>query len=444
MTHIKNFLLPRMGDVDSARIVNWNVQPGATFTTGDILLEIETDKSIIEVQAEEDGTLVEQLVPVGESVDADAAVARIEVEGEAPADEDADASTPAAQAPAATAAASAPAAAPAAATSRSGQRQFATPAARRVAEEHGLNLAAIAGTGPEGRVTVADVTASLRDGGKTAGGKAASGTVSRAGMEEHQIATRHGNVYACRWSAAAGSASPTVVLIHGLFGDIDTWASTITTATRAGLNVVAVDLPCHGRSDASVTQFSALVEAVSDALGKLCTGPVVLVGHSLGAAVAARIARQKTLTVSALTLFSPAGLGTEINQSFVDGMLHAHSDEALEREAAKLTAARTTLSAVYLQKLRERLEAKAEPLGALCRDISAHGVQQINILPDLEALACPITIVHGRSDAIIPWQHALNAPPRVALHLVPQAGHMPQAEAMVLAGEIIERVTGLS
>ncbi len=443
MTHIKNFLLPRMGDVDSARVVNWNVQPGATFATGDILLEIETDKSIIEVQAEEDGTLVEQLVPVGESVDADAAVARIEVEGEAPADEDADASAPAAEAPAATAAASTPAAAPATATSRPGQRQFATPAARRVAEEHGLNLAAIAGTGPEGRVTVADVTASLRDGGKTVGGKAASGTVSRAGMEEHQIATRHGNVYACRWSAAAGSASPTVVLIHGLFGDIDTWASTITTATRAGLNVVAVDLPCHGRSEASVTQFSALVEAVSDALGKLCTGPVVLIGHSLGAAVAVRIARQKTLTVSALTLFSPAGLGTEINQSFVDGMLHAHSDEALEREAAKLTAARTTLSAVYLQKLRERLEAKAEPLGALCRDISAHGVQQINILPDLEALACPITIVHGRSDAIIPWQHALNAPPRVALHLVPQAGHMPQAEAMVLAGEIIERVTGL-
>lgn len=429
--YTKDFLLPRLGDIDSVRVVNWNVSPGAAFATGDILLEIETDKSIVEVVAEEDGKLVEQLVPAGESMDATAAVARIEVAGEAPAEE---AQAAPAAGPRATAAA--PSATPAARSSSvplpAGARVFATPAARRVAQERGIDLAALAGSGPGGRITVADAMSA-------APGTAANAAGARATQEELQVATPHGTLYAVRWSAARGNAT-TVVLIHGLFGDTDTWASTVTTLTRAGLNVLALDLPCHGRSEASVTSFAMLVDTVAAALDKLCRGPVLLAGHSLGSAVAARIARQGKLQVRGLTLFSPAGLGTEINQSFINGMLHAHSDEALEREASKLTAARVNLSAAYLGKLRERIQAKAEPLGALCRDIGVQGVQQFNIQADLEALRYPIAIVHGRSDAIIPWQHALNAPARAALHLVPQAGHMPQAEAMVLAGEVIERM----
>ncbi|HVL09498.1 MAG TPA: alpha/beta fold hydrolase [Burkholderiaceae bacterium] len=433
--YIKDFLLPRLGDIDSVRVVNWNVAPGATFATGDILLEIETDKSIVEVVAEEDGTLVEQLVPTGESMDATAPVARIEVAGEAPADEalaaPAAAPVAATRAPAKAAASSASSAA---APLPAGARVFATPAARRVAQERGIDLAALTGSGPGGRITVADAMSAAP--GTTAGAGAAG---ARAAQEELQAATPHGTVYAVRWSAARGNAA-TVVLIHGLFGDTDTWASTVTTLTRAGLNVLALDLPCHGRSAAAVTSFTMLVDTVAAALDKLCRGPVLLAGHSLGSAVAARIARQGKLQVRGLVLFSPAGLGTEINQSFIDGMLHAHSNEALEREASKLTATRVNLSAAYLGKLRERIQAQAEPLGALCRDIGVQGVQQFSIQADLEALRCPIAIVHGRSDAIIPWQHALNAPARAALHLVPQAGHMPQAEAMVLAGEVIERM----
>jgi pyruvate dehydrogenase E2 component (dihydrolipoamide acetyltransferase) len=254
-----------------------------------------------------------------------------------------------------------------------------------------------------------------------------------------KVATGHGELYACRWKPAAAIDAPTMVLIHGLFGDTDTWAGTIASATRAGLSVLAIDLPCHGRSAAAVTRFADIVDAVAQAIAKLCEGPVALVGHSLGAAVAVKLARQPNLQVGSLTLFAPVGLGTEINQSFLDGMNYARSQEALEREMGKLTAARTLPSAAYLQKLRQRLAARAEQLAALCSEVSCHGVQQIHVRPDLDALKCPVAIVHGRSDAIIPWQHALNAPPRAALHLVPDAGHMPQAEALVLASEIIER-----
>lgn len=452
MTYEKFFLVPPMGEaLDAARIVNWNVQPGQTFAAGDILLEIETDKSIIEVPADEGGKLIAQLIAKGESLDMETPVGKIEVEGDAPL---ASASLDAARsvAPAARSAeiAAVPATEPPDITrTRSqetdrvlmGRRRFVTPAARQLARVRGIGLGAIPGTGPHERVTKTDVLAALQRGVPTRvdAHRHDGAGASPAGVEELDIATTHGTLHARRWRSATATPVPTVVLLHGVFGDIDTWAGTIASAARAGLNVAAVDLPCHGRSSASATRFADVVDAVAQAVGTLCDGAIALVGHSLGAAVAVKIATRLGPCISSLTLFAPAGLGTEIDQSFLDGMLYARSNDVLAREISKLTAARVVPSATFLTELRQQLAARSEALAELCREVSWHGVQQIDVLPDLEALSCPVTIVHGRADAIIPWQHALNAPPRVALHLVPQAGHMPQAEAMALACDIVER-----
>jgi len=167
------------------------------------------------------------------------------------------------------------------------------------------------------------------------------------------------------------------------------------------------------------------------------------VGHSLGAAVAARAASAHNLGLRALVLISPIGLGTEIEQGFLDGMTHAASLEALKREMRKLTVRALPSGSDYLSSLRQRLSTRSESLIALCRGVSRNGVQQVDITPDLAQVPTPVAIIQGRQDAILPWTHALNAPPRVALHLVPQAGHMPQWEASELTLEVIIRAAGL-
>lgn len=435
MSYVKSFLLPRIGEsLDSARVVSWVVEPGQLFSEGDIILEIETDKSIVEIPATEAGKLVDQLVARGGLLDADKPVARIEVEGEAPSDAAADsqalknpipqaveiAATPVQPTP--------PILAPQVAPSP-GQSFFSTPAARFEAQRSSVDISALIGSGPDGRVTLNDVINATKQ------MLAAPGD-----LEPRRIDTTYGAVQAFfRKGSSLNNAKPTLIFLHGLFGSTDGWASVIASVARAGFDVVAIDLPCHGQSPACVANFSELVDAAEQAVNALCSTPMALIGHSMGAAVATRLARRLGPRLASLTIFAPAGLGTEINQSFIDGMLHARTDDAFSREISKLTSAGALPSAAFIRALRQQLEARHEALTTLCQDLSCQGVQQINIIPDLAALSCPTAIIHGRDDAIIPWQHALNAPARVALHLAPQTGHMPYAEALTLACEVIEK-----
>lgn len=444
MTYIKPFTIPPMGEsFDEAKIVNWNVKVGQNFADGDILLEIETDKSIVEIQATQSGRLVEHLIAEGETLQADTPVARIEVEGEGDtqATEDAvrDHAAPQPAALTGRPATASREATDAAERASAGSRLFATPIARRLADSHGIDLGQVQGTGPGHRITKIDVMESLPAAalnGVTQGGVSKS---AQASGEPCRVATTHGELYVRRWTCVQDQSAPTFVLLHGIFGDIDTWAGTLASLGRNDRNVIAIDLPCHGRSTANVTCFDEMVDAVSQAVAKLCHARIAWIGHSLGAAVAVKAARRMTSQTASVTLFAPAGLGTEIDQSFLDGMRHARTKDALTREIGKLTATRAMLSASYIEELAGRLAERATPLAAICNDVSSHGVQQISIRSDIESLSCPVTIVHGRSDDIIPWRHALNAPPNAALHLVPNVGHMPQAEALVLSNAIIDR-----
>ncbi len=84
MTRMLDMVVPPTGEaLDAARLVAWIVTPGQAFKAGDVLVEIETDKSIIEVPAHNDGVMVEHLVAVDGIVNADTVIARIQMEGEA-------------------------------------------------------------------------------------------------------------------------------------------------------------------------------------------------------------------------------------------------------------------------------------------------------------------------------------------------------------------------
>jgi len=454
VTHILDIPVPPTGEaLDAARLVAWHVAPGQTFKAGDLLLEIETDKSVIEIPAQQDGVMIAHLVDVDGVVNADTLVARVQVAGAPRSNaavssvqvlsvEETTTTQAAITASVPTPTCETPLSSPAPHPDLShrpvsASRPLSTPAARRLAADKRVDLQTLVGSGPNGRITVADVERAQPD--VSYGTQPHQDQVAASTQQEDWVSTRHGDVCVMHYNATArgAGADPTVVLIHGLFGDRDVWASLAHGLARGDARVLALDLPCHGATRSQVATFEGIVDAVVDVLASQCTGPVVLVGHSFGAAVAARAARRPGMSVRALFLIAPLGLGTEINHGFLHGMCHAKSHEAVARELCKLTATGMAPSVSVVETLHQRVQTRREAFNALCAQIDEDGVQQVHIAPDLMATSYRCTVIHGRRDAIIPWQHALAAPPETALHLLSDAGHMPPWEASQVVCNII-------
>lgn len=175
-------------------LAKWLLKEGDTVQSGDLLAEIETDKATMEVEAADDGVLARILVAEGtEGVPVNAPIAIFLEEGEdASVFEDATSETAAAavaalaaptptQAPATEAVAvTAPAAAPPVAVAASGGRILASPLARRMATQAGLDLASVSGSGPRGRIVKADIEAAMATGGTPAAAPVAPVTATPA------------------------------------------------------------------------------------------------------------------------------------------------------------------------------------------------------------------------------------------------------------------------
>jgi pyruvate dehydrogenase E2 component (dihydrolipoamide acetyltransferase) len=101
-----------------------------------------------------------------------------------------------------------------------------------------------------------------------------------------------------------------VILLHGFGGDLNNWLFT-QPALSERHRVIALDLPGHGGSgkDAGAGDLAALSKAVLDFLGAIDVPKAHLVGHSLGGAVALRLALDNPSHVASLSLIGPAGLG---------------------------------------------------------------------------------------------------------------------------------------
>ena len=162
-------LMPALSPtMEEGTLAKWLVKEGDEVSSGDLLAEIETDKATMEFEAVDDGVIGKILIAEGtEGVKVNTPIAVLLGDGESAGDvaaspapaapaAPAEASAPAAPA-AAPAAAAAPAPAPAAPAGADGSRIFASPLARRIAAQKGLDLAAIKGSGPRGRIVKADV-----------------------------------------------------------------------------------------------------------------------------------------------------------------------------------------------------------------------------------------------------------------------------------------------
>jgi pyruvate dehydrogenase E2 component (dihydrolipoamide acetyltransferase) len=154
------FKMPALGaDMDEGTLNEWLVKPGDTVTRGQVVAVVETTKAAVEVECWHEGVVHELVVPIGETVQVGTVLATLLEAGEAAparprpsrrrAEKPHPVATPAAAvepAPAAVGPETAP-----------HRRRWVSPAARRLAESLGIDVAAISGTGPQGAVTIHDV-----------------------------------------------------------------------------------------------------------------------------------------------------------------------------------------------------------------------------------------------------------------------------------------------
>ena len=201
-------LMPALSPtMEEGTLAKWLVKEGDTVSSGDLIAEIETDKATMEFEAVDEGVVGKILIAEGsEGVKVNTPIAVLLEDGESADDIDTSAAKPEA-APAADAAqeaaseggsdaAAAPAAAsappaPAAPAAADGSRIFASPLARRIAADKGLDLASIKGSGPRGRIIKVDVenaTAAPKAEAKTTAPSAAPAAAAPAGPSADAVA----------------------------------------------------------------------------------------------------------------------------------------------------------------------------------------------------------------------------------------------------------------
>ncbi len=172
-----NILMPALSPtMEEGTLAKWHVKEGDEVSAGDVIAEIETDKATMEVESIDEGTVGKIFIGEGTAnVKVNELIAVLLEDGEdagAISDAPAAAPAPSAQAAPSAEAAPTPAAAPAptpapaaAAPASNGARIFASPLARRIAKDAGIDIGSIAGSGPHGRIVKRDVDAAIASGG---------------------------------------------------------------------------------------------------------------------------------------------------------------------------------------------------------------------------------------------------------------------------------------
>ncbi|TBW37622.1 acetoin dehydrogenase dihydrolipoyllysine-residue acetyltransferase subunit [Siculibacillus lacustris] len=411
--------LPRLGEtMETGRVVAWLKKPGESFRRGEVIAEIETDKTTVELPAFEDGRLTEILVAEGDDAEVGAPIGRWERAGGAatavPAETPASVEVPAVVPTAPSMPAAVPAVdRPEPLAAEAAPRPRATPPARRLAREAGLGLDAIVGSGRRGRIERSDVAAAI------------GGTPLPAAPDVAFVETAVGRL---AWRGVGPvDAARRVVLVHGYAGDGSVWAGLTAGLARRGVRVIAVDLPGHGATPVAAENLDDLVAALGAFAAALGLDEAEFVGHSLGGAVVARAAAAKLIRPRSLTLIAPAGLGGEIDADFVAGVARISSGGGLAHLLRRVARRPPVLSAIELDRMAASLGDGR--LDALAAAFVADGRQQIDVIGDLARIAVPVRVIFGLDDRIIPWTQVTALPSRVAIHLIADAGHLPQWDA---------------
>lgn len=228
--------------------------------------------------------------------------------------------------------------------------------------------------------------------------------------------------------ALRGDEGPVVVLIHGFGGDLDNWLFNID-ALAEKTRVYAIDLPGHGQSIKQIEDpgLSGLANAVRAFMSTVEIDSAHLVGHSMGAAVAATVVSETPDLVQSLSLVSAAGLGVEINSAYIDGFVAAVSRRELKPVLLNLFADPSLVNRAMVDELLKykRLDGVGDALTHLASNLFVDGRQKTILAEQISDLRT--LVVWGSEDRVIPASHAKNMK-SAKVEVIEGAGHMVQME----------------
>ncbi|MFT4150681.1 MAG: alpha/beta fold hydrolase [Paracoccaceae bacterium] len=388
--------------MESVLILNWHAAPGDAVKAGQVIVTVETAKAATDVEAETDGFLAEVRFASGQEAPVGVVLGTIS-----------DVPFPVTEQPAPVAQADAPV--PVVAPLAARARVVASPLARRVAAAAGLDLSALKGSGPNGRIKRRDVDAALA-------AKPATPAPARPFA-----------------APAVLAASPPVVLLHGFGADRSAWRQ-VLPLLPAGLTTITPDLPGHGAHAAEpAISVQDLALTIGDELETAGIADCHLVGHSLGGATALALTALGRIAVRSLTLLAPGGLGPEVNGGFIAGLAQATTAEALTPWLNVMVGDPAVLPQGYAQAVLRQMDriGNRPALQSMAAALFPNGTQAFDLTRALSGVEVPCRIIWGKADAVIPPAHAIRAPAQAAVHMLPGIGHVPQIEAPALTARLI-------
>ena len=237
----------------------------------------------------------------------------------------------------------------------------------------------------------------------------------------------------------AGRAPNIIVLVHGFGSDARSWTMN-PPALAASATVYALDLPGHGASPArNIGGLDHLAGIVSEAIAALTPEPVHVIGHSMGGAIALRVAELTPWRLRALTLIAPAGVGNGQNTAFIPAFL-AMEDAASAEHALRMLVNdpallnRQIIDGVLASRRQPHIYQAWQRMREVGGEIWAQAAAS---RAALAALTMPVQIIWGEQDAVLPPEGLDALPPLVPLHRIPDTGHVPHMEAMKAVNRLI-------
>ncbi|WP_026380924.1 alpha/beta fold hydrolase [Afifella pfennigii] len=239
---------------------------------------------------------------------------------------------------------------------------------------------------------------------------------------------------------------PPVVLLHGFGASHRAWDMVVAELGER-LPLLLYDLPGHAGSLAHPGTGHAVTaaRAVGADLAERAPDGFHLVGHSMGGAAAALIALKAPQATCSLTLLSPGGFGPEINHRLLTRYAAATEADELRLLLEQFYGWRNPVPEAVIEELvaERKAPGASRALKEIGATLSEDGRQKMLPIDAIAGLACPIKVVWGTQDRVLPTRQAHKLPGRIAVHVFEDVGHMlPHEIPAEAAALIVENARG--